>query len=167
MAETKQHIHIPIFDQMRGELTRTRVFDRSFSADEFKSILNGSLDAYLTQNPAISVAKSLTIELEGNQARISGKVSASGLGATVNIQIDEYFLSQREPGRLGVTDLKYGLRYNGNILTDLKMSEDGLKKDFETALKDPNTFIWKGLSSQLPLGARVTKFALSLDSSRF
>lgn len=160
-------IHIPIFDLMRDDLIRTNTFDRSMDGQEFAKVLNGSLDSYLAQNPGISVAKDLKIELEDKQACVSGNVQASAMGANIDIRIIEYSLNQKETGRLGVIDLKYDLKYRGNILTDLKVNETQLRKDFEAALRDPNTFIWKGLSSQLPAGVKVIKFALSLEDSKF
>jgi hypothetical protein len=152
---------------MRTELGRFHTFDRTFTAEEFKAIVDGSLGAYLAQNSGLSVTKNLNIELEGQQAYISGDISARAYGATIDIKIEDYSLNQREPGRIGVIDLNYRLKYSGNLLTDLKVSEESLKRDFESALIDQNTFMYRCFESQFPQGSKGSKFALTLKDSRF
>lgn len=170
MSESKDVlVHIPILDQMRTDLASQNLFERSLTADEFKSLLDASLGSMLRTDPAMTLQKDLQLQLEGQQAYISGRAHIEKMGAKVDLTIKDYSLRQSltDRGRLAVTGSEFDVKYNGNILTDLKVSEEGLRRDIAAALQDPNKFIYKGVQSQLIPGTKLKNFGLFLEEGKF
>ncbi len=174
-TEPNKLIRIPIFDQMRGELAIRRKFEREMDDEGFKTLLGSSLDAYLAQNPGVSVSKQLNIEIDGAQAFLSGRVNVSALGAQIAVNVNDYALANAEtPGRLRVISQKVGVNYSGSVVAGLgsflvgkPLTQDGLNKDIQANFADPNKFIWNGISQQLPPGIRVTKYKVALGNNKF